>query len=138
MVRTDPRAGLFFCEHWQCRLSTRACAARHRNAKRGPARYGHRSIEPPGCYDTYCRDCPIGAENARKERDMRRKQATPVAYHGTPVADIAALKADHMRLLLGEELAGAVTRRAASAKITPADHLRKIVAEYFYLERLGA
>ena len=138
MAPADPRDGLIFCEHWRCRLSTRACAARHRNAKRGPARYGHRSIEPPGCYDTHCRDCPIGAKNARKERDMRRKQTPPVAYHGTPVENIAALQADHLSLLLGDELASAVIRRAQSAKSDVSDHLRQIVAEYLYLESIGA
>ena len=136
MAPADPHPGLVYCEHWRCWLLPRACAARHRNAKRGPIRYGHQTIEPPGCYDTYCRDCPIGAENARKERTVRPQPI--VTYHGQPVEDIAALKTDHLCLLLGEELASHVARRAADQKMDAADHLREIVAEYFYLESIGA
>lgn len=69
---------------------------------------------------------------------MRRKQTPPFAYHGTPVENIAALQADHLSLLLGDELASAVIRRAQSAKSDVSDHLRQIVAEYLYLESIGA
>jgi hypothetical protein len=134
----DPGGDLFYCEHWRCRLTPRACAARHRNARRGAVTYGVLSAEPPGCHDTYCRDCEIGAENARKEPDMRPKKTPPVSYHNDPVENMRVPKDHHLRLLLGEKLAGNVMRRAAAQKMDAAEHLRQIVAEYMYLESLGA
>jgi len=73
---TDPRAGLFLCEHWRCWLSPRACAARHRAANRKP-RWGPSPMSgdyTPSLCGTRCRDCEIGREHARREDEMAKKQ----------------------------------------------------------------
>jgi len=150
---TDPRADLFLCEHWSCWLLPRACAARYRSANR-KRRWGPSPMEgtySPAAMDTYCRDCEIGREHARREDEMAKaktKKAGAVAVqaeadpHGADAVAVRQSAGPGLRFswldLIGEPLVEHFLRDAEESGRRPAEHLRHVVAEYYYLESLGA
>jgi hypothetical protein len=88
----------------------------------------------PASYDTRCRDCAAGRERAREEEIVRKKKQETAggARHlpGLVWEDPAT-----WRILLGPRLADEFFEAAGR---DPVAHLRNIVAEYYYLESIGA
>ena len=131
---TDPRAGLFFCDHWRCWMSPRACAVRHRAANRKP-RWGPSPMNgdyTPALGGNYCGRCEIGRENARREDEMA-KGKTKTDGGASPGLRLAWLE-----VVIGEPLVEEFLRDAEESGRLPTDHLRHVVAEYYYLRELGA
>jgi hypothetical protein len=83
----------------------------------------------PALGGNYCGRCEIGRENARREEEMKKakKSGVPDATWENPAV---------WRELLGEPLAGKFFEVAGEDH--PIDHLRHVVAEYYYLRELGA
>jgi hypothetical protein len=90
--------------------------------------------------DTYCRDCEIGREHARREVEMKKKKnqpPPPVASKPPPPPPPPAAIPFSWSDLLGETLVEDFLQAAKDNGRSPGEHLRHVVGEYLYLESLG-
>jgi hypothetical protein len=92
--------------------------------------------------DTHCKDCEIGRENARMEDEMKKKknkQPPPAAAKPAPPTPPPPPGLSFFWLdMIGEPLVEEFLLDAEESGRTPAEHLRHVVAEYYYLRELGA
>ena len=130
-MNPPPHPGLVYCEAYRCWLSPRACAARHRLASR-PRRAWWSSpmegVSHPATHATRCRNCAAGRERAREEEEMAKRERVRATDRSL----------QRWSELIGDHLAEKFLADARAAGRDPVSHLRHVVAEYYYLEQMGA